>query len=286
MDGDKENEVFLNTVPREHNDPEGPSNHLCWLWRWLTISYHLVMIVFYGWLIHRVYHLNIDNHHILDPESKIPNYGGRTKFLTYNNEFVQLMFFTIQLLADLIPMKTCLQRSSDILFTTTALPLATFVTIAFWVLYVIDRDYVYPETWDQVIPFYINDFQHTTPPFLVLGEIFLVHHHFPSNFCAAVIVIFGIDILYVSWVVHVFFVTEWWCYPFMKLMYDIMSQSPFAVAIFFTAIFTVISLVLYKCGQFISEMRYGTARMHVNICTCIYTITAVVAGIIIIMVLI
>lgn len=230
---------------------EGPENSLSWL----AIPWHLAMMVFYSLLLKHGIQLINANLHILDPESKVPRYGGRLKFLTHINEWVQLAFFTIQLLADLSPgpFKKRLQRLSDILFTTIAFPLATFVTISFWGLYALGRELVYPEVWDKAIPSYMNHFWHTTILLWVLCEIYLFHHHFPSTAWAAA-TIFVYSTVYISWVVYLFVKTEWWCYPFMEHL------PLFVMALFFAACM-FISLGLYLLGKALSRMRWGMVTL-------------------------
>jgi hypothetical protein len=219
---------------------------------WLALPWHLVMVVFYVLLLRAGAGLMTKElGKALDPEGKIPWFGGRFKFLTHINEWIQLGFFTIQLLADLSPgpFKKRLQRLSDLLFTTLAFPLAMFVTFSFWGLYALDRKLVYPEVFDEFVPFYINHFWHTTILVWVLFEVYLHHHHFPST-AWAVASVFVYGSAYNAWVVYIYIMTEWWCYPFMRLL------PPYLMALFFASCMFV-CLGFYFLGRYIAKLRWG-----------------------------
>ena len=230
---------------------EKPFNPLSWL----TPPWHLLMVVFYCLLLRQGYTLMDEKAwKVIDPEGKMPPFGGRFKFLSHINEWVQLGFFAVQLLADVSPgpFKTRLQKLADFYFTTIAFPLATFVTAAFWGLYALDRSLVFPEVWDKVTPQYMNHFWHTTILLWVLSEIYLVHHHFPTTGWASASIFFY-GSAYIAWVVYIYINTEWWCYPFMKHL------PPYAMALFFaTCMFSC--LALYLLGKLVSRLRWGVTK--------------------------
>lgn len=234
---------------------EGPPNPLSWL----SLPWHLLVVLFYVLVLRHSANLleTPEAARILDPNGKIPLFGGRFKFLSHINIWVQLGFFAIQLLGDLSPgpFKKGLQGFSDLFFTTVALPLATFVTVTFWSLYAIDRKLVYPEVYDLVAPQYMNHFWHTTILLWVLCEIYLVHHRFPSTACAAAsVLIYGTA--YIGWVVYIYVSTGWWCYPFMKLL------PPYAMALFFASSMFM-CLGLYLVGKEVARLRWGvTTRLE------------------------
>ena len=226
----------------------GPFNPLAWL----ALPWHLAMVVFYCLLLRMGANLmGKEFGEALDPEGKIPSFGGRFKFLTHINEWVQLGFFAIQLLADLSPgpFKKRLQRLADLVFTTMAFPLAIFVTISFWGIYALDRRLIYPEIFDKLVPWYVNHFWHTTILLWVLCEVYLHHHHFPSTaWAAASVFIYGSA--YNVWVVYLYITTGWWCYPFMKFL------PPYVMALFFAGCMFM-CLGLYLLGKSVAKVRWG-----------------------------
>lgn len=227
-----------------------PSNPLSWL----GLPWHLAMVAFYCLLLRHSSNL-MDNDEFrltVDPEGKVPRMAGRFKFLSHINCWVQLGFFSIQLLADLSPgpFKTRLQRLSHLIFTTVALPMATLVTFIFWGLYAVDRKLIYPEVYDKVVPSYMNHFWHTTILVWVLCEVYLVHHHFPSTaWAAASVFVYGSA--YNMWLVYIYVMTGWWVYPFMKHL------PPYGMALFLSSAM-FLGLGLYLLGKWVARLRWGT----------------------------
>lgn len=255
----EENEVDMGpdgSVIQQSDAPEavpcvagGPLNPLSWL----AMPWHLAMVVFYCLLLQHGASIMADEkfNRVADPGGKIPPFGGRLKFLTHINEWVQLGFFAIQLLADLSPgpFKKRLQRLADIVFTTIAFPLATFITVSFWGLYALDRKLIYPEVFDEIVPQYMNHFWHTTILLWVLCEVYLVHHHFPSTaWAAASVFVYGSA--YNVWVVYIYISTEWWCYPFMNHL------PLWGMAVFFAS-GMFLCLGLYLVGKWVAKVRWG-----------------------------
>ena len=219
----------------------------------VVIVFHLVMVVYYGWLIYHGTRLMADNKHILDPKGKMPAFGGRFKFLTHITQWVQLSFFSLQLLADLFPHRPSrkqLQRACDFLFTTVAFPLCFLVVVTFWGIYAIDRQLVYPEVFDKFVHPIINHSWHTAIALFVLVEMYLVAHRYPSTGAAAVMV-FLYSTAYISWVVLVFVQTGFWVYPFLRLLQPAVMALFFAGSMFF-------ALALHLLGRRISAHFWGS----------------------------
>jgi len=219
----------------------------------LAIPWHASMVLFYSLLLYHGIRVRHANMHILDPTGKIPPVGGLFKYLTHINQWIQLIFFSIQLLTDITPClyKAKLQKISSFLFTVFAFPGSTLVASVFWGIYAVDRKYIYPEVFDKFVPSYLNHFWHTTILLWVLCEMYLVRHEFPTTSKAAVAIFLGSS-LYVSWLFYIFVSTGWWVYPFMKYLPPAVLSVFFAVCIFFL-------LGLYLLGKFISTCRWGEA---------------------------
>ena len=219
---------------------------------WLAVPWHVVMVVFYSLLLYHGRNLVFSNMGIMDPTGKIPALGGHFKYLTHINQWVQLVFFSLQLLNDITPCryKKGLQKISSFLFTTLAFPVSALVTLTFWGLYAIDRRLVYPEVFDTFVPGYMNHFWHTTILLWVVCEIHFVFHEFP-NIANAACSVFLFGSIYIGWVVYIFATTNWWVYPFMKLL------SPVVMVLFFASCLFV-TLGFHLVGKAISYFRWGT----------------------------
>lgn len=55
-----------------------------------------------------------------------------------------------------------------------------FVTVAFWSMWLIDRELIFPEVLDKVLPSWVNHSIHTTTSLFVLGEMYLSYHPYPK----------------------------------------------------------------------------------------------------------
>lgn len=238
------------TVSRVSSKCEVPHNPLAWL----AIPFHLTMVIFYALLIQHGGEVLNNGRAVIDPQGKIPAFGGRAKYLSHINVCVQFFFFAVQLLTDLSPtfFKRTLQKFSDFVFTGIAFPLAAFVVATFWGLYAIDRNLVYPEVLDKVVPSYLNHFWHSSVLLWGIFEMYLFHHRFPSTAVAAVnAFVYGAG--YIAWVVYIYIQTEWWVYPFMDVL------PPFAMAMFFgTCMFFCLSLFLF--GKWLMFRIWGVVN--------------------------
>lgn len=227
--------------------PSSPHNPL----QWLVLPWHLVMAVFYALLLYYGTSLVNENMHILDPAKKIPRFGGRFKFLTHINQWVQLGFFIIQFVADIIPgcHRKSLQKVSDFIFTCMVFPLAAVVVIPFWSIYAIDRELIYPSVYDIFVPTYMNHLWHTTVLLWVMFEIYVFHHHFTSKkTAAACVLVYGTG--YITWVLYIYYKTNWWVYGFMNHL-----SPPFMGAFFIICM--LFCFGAHVVGKFLAHARWG-----------------------------
>lgn len=219
----------------------------------LALPWHASMVLFYSLLLYHGIKVRHSNMHVLDPTGKIPAVGGLFKYLTHINQWVQLLFFSMQLLTDITPCKykAKLQKASSFVFTTAAFPCSALVASTFWGIYAFDRRYIYPEVFDTFVPSYLNHFWHTTIVLWVLCEIYLVCHEFPST-AAASVAIFSFGSIYIGWIFYIFFTANWWVYPFMKYLPPAALSLFFGVSLFYM-------LGLFFVGKFASQMCWGTS---------------------------
>ena len=226
---------------------EVPYNPLAWL----AIPFHLSVSIFYALLILHGDDVLSKGKHIIDPEGKIPAFGGRFKYLSHINVCVQLVFFAAQLLTDLSPtfFRRSLQRFTDFIFTGIAFPLATLVVVLFWGLYLIDRELVFPVVLDKVVPVYLNHFWHSFVLLWCVCEMYLFHHRFPSTQMAAINA-FLIGFGYISWIMYIYSQTNWWAYPILNVL------PPYAMALFFgSGMFACLGF--FFLGRWLMYMIWG-----------------------------
>ena len=243
------NSSDINKPSKIDNQSTGPPiNPL----KWLAVLYHFTLSVFYLLLFYYSHMLLAGKQHLLDPKGVIPEYGGPFKFLTHIHQWLQLVFFTVQFLTDILPessIKKLLQSVCDFTFTTIVFPMALSITISFWSIYAVDRDLIYPESFDSIVPLSLNHFWHTTIALWVILDVFLCFRHYPSSGVAAS-VNFIVNAAYQAWVVWVFVKTGFWVYGILGVL------PPHLLALYF-GINMFISFGFYLVGKAIARARWG-----------------------------
>lgn len=86
-------------------------------------------------------------------------WGGKFKYLTFLDVIVQAFYHIIALLNDLfgnnvvtVAPKSLLRQLRDYVFATFAFPIAHNVCISFWVIYLYDRELIFPAALDEIFP--------------------------------------------------------------------------------------------------------------------------------------
>ena len=225
---------------------------------WLAPVFHLTMAVFYALLLHYgITLMNEDALKLIDPTGRIPKFGGRFKFLTHINQWVQLFVFAFLFITDMIPrssFKKTMTKLSDIAFTVMAFPLAWFIVLTFWGIYAYDRQLVYPVHFDKVVPTWLNHFWHTTIGVFVLFEVMLVYHRFPKSGLAACIS-FIFNTAYIAWVGWIYGQTKFWVYPILAIL-------PIPILLLFFAGLMFFSFSLFFFGRHVSTLRWGPTSVY------------------------
>jgi hypothetical protein len=70
-------------------------------------------------------------------------FGGPAKYLTFLNMCLQLIFFSVCLLADCVKGESAVGRLKDVMFAGAAFPIGLFVAFIFWSLWAVDRELVF-----------------------------------------------------------------------------------------------------------------------------------------------
>ncbi|KAL7985624.1 hypothetical protein Chor_004194, partial [Crotalus horridus] len=93
------------------------------------------------------------------------SYGGQWKYLTFLNQLLQTVLYllcvTIDAVALFVPsqerkVSSIVLPIRDFIFSAFVFPVGLFVAVAFWGLYAIDRELVYPKELDEINPDWLN----------------------------------------------------------------------------------------------------------------------------------
>ncbi len=220
----------------------------------LSVVWHATMFLFYVLLIIFGLKMSVDLLPYL--KGRVPTIGGPFKYLTHINLWLQLLFFGLQLAADLGCLcKKRMQKVSSFIFATLALPTSATIVVTFWSVYFIDRNLIFPEFFDKVFPWYMNHFWHTTIVVWVLCELYLVSHQFPGTLIGAITIIF-FNSIYISWIFFIYGKTGHWVYPFLERLSPVQLVLFFASSMFMTFGF-------YYVGKCLSHVtRKDTKKTH------------------------
>ncbi|XP_078062281.1 androgen-induced gene 1 protein-like isoform X2 [Mustelus asterias] len=188
-------------------------------------------------------------------------YGGRWKYLTFINMILQTTYFGVCVFADLLWLlpqhgkrvqRLCLRISAlrDWLFAALAFPIGFFVVVSFWVLYAYDRELVYPKILDQIIPRWLNHAMHSVVLLLLMLELIVVPHSWPSH-KGGVAVLITFCSSYLLWVLWIRHRAAIWVYPILEVL------SPVGTVVFLTAA-VMVTIALYAVGMKLHHWRWGT----------------------------
>ena len=179
------------------------------------------------------------------------SFGGQWKYLTYWNLWIQLIYFCISLLNNIIGTCHKIKKYRDDFFATIAFPIGQFVGIVFWILYHIDREVIFPLVMDDFFPNYINHMRHTSVVPLQLMELCLLHHVYPKNgmFVSALFCF-----TYLSWTLMVAYLGGIWVYP----IFEVLSPVPRAIFMVCSSMF---GALLYKSGEYFNTLVWGSNKI-------------------------
>uniref|UniRef100_A0A671RWD1 Androgen dependent TFPI regulating protein 1 n=1 Tax=Sinocyclocheilus anshuiensis TaxID=1608454 RepID=A0A671RWD1_9TELE len=133
-----------------------------------------------------------------------------------------------------------------------------FVFISFWTLYTYDREPKLLKLLDEIIPIWLNHAMHTVIMPLLLLQMFLQNHRYPSRTKG----IFSLALfaaLYLSWVLWVHHASGIWVYPIMARL------SPVGLCVFLGGA-SLSMAPLYLLGENRDVQR--THKTVCNLLTC------------------
>ncbi|XP_065898257.1 androgen-dependent TFPI-regulating protein-like [Dysidea avara] len=184
---------------------------------------------------------------------------GRWRFLTYINMWMCLGYYFLAFFTDIMPrsyLKGVFQDIVDFAFTALIFPMSLFVAVAFWGVYAVDREGIYPLILDSLLPSLLNHVWHSFIVVCVILEMLLVFHPYPTAL-RAIISMFVINIIYSIMVVYLRQATGKWAYSFLH------SFPPPLVPVFFASSY-VTTIIFYYIGKTLAYLRWGD-RITANI---------------------
>ncbi|XP_060793113.1 androgen dependent TFPI regulating protein 1 isoform X2 [Neoarius graeffei] len=212
-------------------------------------------VVIFAWYVFTVYENCVITSSGRHPGAS--SYGGRWKYLTFINLVMQMVFFGLCVVTDLIhavlPRKSSvsslLVTVRDFCFTVLAFPIGTFVFISFWSIYAYDRELVFPKALDDIIPTWMNHAMHTVILLPLLVQMCLQPHRHPSR-CRGILALALFVSLYLAWVLWVRHASGIWIYPIMAHL------SPAGLVVFLSMA-SLSMAPLYLLGEKLNRAIWG-----------------------------
>nr|XP_033770993.1 androgen-induced gene 1 protein-like isoform X2 [Geotrypetes seraphini] len=210
--------------------------------------------------------LSIWQHLVIAGNGQVPSaytYGGRWKYLTFINQVLQTILYGISLMTDLLQLFGYNKKEGfcfdllvlrDCFFSILAFPVGTFVVGSFWGIYAYDRELIYPEKLDKVIPMWLNHAMHTVVLPLLLLELTTCFHQYPGRkkgllglgiFCIA----------YLIWMLWIKYIAGIWVYPFLAKMNSVGM-------VIFIVVSILIMMHLYFLGEFLTKLFWGKSAEY------------------------
>ncbi|XP_030829537.1 androgen-induced gene 1 protein [Strongylocentrotus purpuratus] len=184
-------------------------------------------------------------------------YGGDTKFLTMWCWFFQIVYFFSCCVADvteIVGVKSKMMHSlRDWVLSSVAFPIGLMVVGMFWILWSIDRELVYPKELDEIFPVWLNHVLHTNVLPILLMDMWLVRHKYPSRLLGITSLLF-ISALYMSWIFWLGYGVDIWVYPILRVL----SGFKFAL---FIVVCAITPLPVYLLGELCINVFHGPNTM-------------------------
>ncbi|XP_078665108.1 androgen-induced gene 1 protein-like isoform X3 [Branchiostoma floridae x Branchiostoma belcheri] len=174
--------------------------------------------------------------------------------LTVWNTMAHTVFFSSCVLADFIEgvlgkKAAGLRKVQDFVLASILFPMSMIVMVVFWGIYAVDRELIFPTSLDHVIPPWINHVWHTTIVPVLLLEMYMVHHKYPSR-RAGLTGAVTLGLVYLTWILIVAKVGGFWVYPFMAVMTGFQF-------VLFCCCTAAIGCVFYLTGELCNNVFWG-----------------------------
>jgi hypothetical protein len=162
-------------------------------------------------------------------------------------QILQTTYFTVSVLNDYVGTNvyhpkhgSTLRTIKDKLFIL-AFPVAFYVSCAFWGIYAIDRELIFPEKVEKEFPPWVNHTMHTLVLLFMVLELVLSYRSYPSR-CVGCALIICFNLAYVFWFHYIYFQIGVWVYPFFTVL-------NWAGRVGFVVASTSVGLGLYFLGE-------------------------------------
>ncbi|XP_066906874.1 androgen-dependent TFPI-regulating protein isoform X2 [Halyomorpha halys] len=194
----------------------------------------------------------VGNTHLEPPNALFTLYKRfNLRFLTKWTFGVMFTYYTCMVLVHILnsisvnsKLSHKLRTFADAIFTVIVVPAGTFITVAFWSIYLFDRNLIFPSWMEKVIPAWVNHGMHTFNSVLPLVDLFLVKHTFSPwsesiyysglYFGSYILCLFGTYFQYGIW------------------LYPIFTKMTFLQSICFCVSGYLLNLVFYSIARLIA----------------------------------
>ncbi|XP_034841110.1 androgen-dependent TFPI-regulating protein-like [Maniola hyperantus] len=188
---------------------------------------------------------------------------SRSMFLTIWCLILQTVYHFVAFLNDVVgtnvqsPKKTPIIRQiKDTLFSI-AFPTAIYVSLAFWSIYAIDKELIFPERIEKLYHPALNHVMHTTVSVFIIIELFTSYRNYPSR-KLGYIVTYLFYVSYLVWFFVVYAQTGAWVYP-------VFEPLNWPLRFLFIALSLSIATGLYIFGEKVNNFVCKNLRQpHTN----------------------
>lgn len=189
---------------------------------WKTV-YHVFSTVHHLYVALFAVGLELDKH----DDVAIENLRRfRAGYLTGWNFCFQTVFLTLSLTYDVLEwldrheteLAKKLKYYRDVLFCGLVLPMTMFISTMFWTVFLIDRELVFPEVYDKIVPWWFNHCVHTNIAIVVLLETLIQSRRYPTNLKLEVIINGTVGVLYAIVYYSIYFFAHRWLYGVFGIM--------------------------------------------------------------------
>ncbi|ALC38213.1 CG11601 [Drosophila busckii] len=194
--------------------------------------------------------------HVNEEDELKTRWGGKFKYLTFLDVIIQAIYHSVALANDIFgsnvvstESKSVLRRTRDYIFATFAFPIAHNVCISFWVIYLYERELIFPEALDAIFPSWLNHMVHTNVALLAIMDMFTCFRQYPSRI-AGVTGNVSFMLLYIIWVHIVRYFSGHWVYPLLEVL-------PWALRYLMLLGLVGFSLACYFVGEVVNNIVWS-----------------------------
>ncbi|XP_070600640.1 androgen-induced gene 1 protein-like [Erythrolamprus reginae] len=189
------------------------------------------------------------------------SYGGQWKYLTFLNQLLQTVLFlmcvTVDAVALFVPsqdkkVSSIVLPIRDFIFSAYVFPVGLFVAVAFWGLYAIDRELVYPIELDDINPDWLNHSMHTTILPLLFIELVICSHKYPPRW-KGLLGLATFAGVYISWIFWIHHVAGIWAYPVLGVL-GILGKAAFL------SLAVCIMCIFYVLGEHLTKLLWARRK--------------------------